>query len=191
MGELNMYCVYKHTAPNGKVYIGITKKNPIERWANGHGYKDNKAFFNDIILYGWLNIKHEIVHSGLSEEQARGLEAKLICELQSYKKDFGYNKIAGRNYGYIEKPRDPRNKMTRAEYLEYCKTHGYKTKCIPSSRCKEVYQYDFNNRFIGKYKSIGEAARITGASRYGIRDCLKGRQKSCGGFRFEPRGLTN
>lgn len=33
-----MYCVYKHTTPNGKVYIGITSKNPLKRWNNGIGY---------------------------------------------------------------------------------------------------------------------------------------------------------
>ena len=66
-----MYCVYKHTVPNGKVYIGITKLNPLERWKNGHGYKDNTKFFNDIILYGWLNIKHEILFEELTEYEAR------------------------------------------------------------------------------------------------------------------------
>lgn len=32
-----MYSVYKHTAPNGKVYIGITGKDPEKRWLNGGG----------------------------------------------------------------------------------------------------------------------------------------------------------
>ena len=35
----NNYIVYKHTAPNGKVYIGITKKAPNDRWASGFGYE--------------------------------------------------------------------------------------------------------------------------------------------------------
>ena len=29
------YCVYKHTSPSGKVYIGITRNDPIKRWQNG------------------------------------------------------------------------------------------------------------------------------------------------------------
>lgn len=37
--EANNYTVYKHTSPVGKVYIGITKMNPVRRWANGLGYK--------------------------------------------------------------------------------------------------------------------------------------------------------
>ena len=36
-----MYYVYKHTFPNNKVYIGITKQKPIRRWKNGTNYKKN------------------------------------------------------------------------------------------------------------------------------------------------------
>ena len=38
------YTVYKHTSPIGKVYIGITKMNPIRRWSNGKGYKKMYTF---------------------------------------------------------------------------------------------------------------------------------------------------
>ena len=41
----NNFCVYKHTCPNGKVYIGITCQNPIKRWKGGSGYKNNKHFY--------------------------------------------------------------------------------------------------------------------------------------------------
>lgn len=29
---MNNYCVYKHTSPSGKVYVGITKLKPKYRW---------------------------------------------------------------------------------------------------------------------------------------------------------------
>ena len=38
------YCVYKHTAPNGKVYIGITGQSPEMRWRKGYGYKEQILF---------------------------------------------------------------------------------------------------------------------------------------------------
>lgn len=38
-----MYCVYKHTFPNNKVYIRNTSVNPVKRWENGYGYK--KAYY--------------------------------------------------------------------------------------------------------------------------------------------------
>ena len=34
----NTYCVYIHTAPNGKMYIGQTSQKPEARWNNGRGY---------------------------------------------------------------------------------------------------------------------------------------------------------
>lgn len=43
------YCVYKHTLPNNKVYIGITKQIPSLRWANGRGYKHSNYFYNAIL----------------------------------------------------------------------------------------------------------------------------------------------
>ncbi|AAV30164.1 putative truncated GIY-YIG endonuclease [Lactobacillus phage LL-Ku] len=38
------YKVYKHTTPNNKVYIGITKLDVNKRWKNGNGYKHNQYF---------------------------------------------------------------------------------------------------------------------------------------------------
>lgn len=33
------YSIYKHTFPNGKVYIGVTSLAPERRWGNnGHNY---------------------------------------------------------------------------------------------------------------------------------------------------------
>ena len=62
--------VYKHTAPNGKVYIGITGFDPKYRWLNGRGYSMQSVFFNAIVKYGWINFKHEILFTDLTKEDA-------------------------------------------------------------------------------------------------------------------------
>ena len=61
---MRKYKVYKHTFPNGKIYIGITsKKNVKRRWGNGgSGYKDQTYMRNAINKYGWENVKHEILY---------------------------------------------------------------------------------------------------------------------------------
>ena len=64
------YYLYKHTTPNGKIYIGITKQELRLRWANGHGYKHCKHFFNAILKYGWDNIQHEVLFENLSREES-------------------------------------------------------------------------------------------------------------------------
>lgn len=60
----------KHTSPTNKYYVGITKQNPLKRWANGRGYCKNKHFYKAILKYGWDNFKHEIVFSGITKDEA-------------------------------------------------------------------------------------------------------------------------
>ena len=89
------YTVYMHIAPNGKKYIGITCKKPQHRWDNGNGYKPNKHFYNAILKYGWDNIKHEILFTNLSKEEAEQKEIELISYYKSNKYDYGYNRSSG------------------------------------------------------------------------------------------------
>ena len=74
------YFVYRHVAPNGKMYIGITgKSDPIYRWgAGGICYKKNVHFWSAIQKYGWDNFQHIIVAHGLSVDTACHLEEYLI-----------------------------------------------------------------------------------------------------------------
>ena len=65
------YTLYRHVAPNGKMYVGITSKKPEYRWENGNGYEANQHFTRAIKKYGWDNFKHEILLTNLSEEDAK------------------------------------------------------------------------------------------------------------------------
>lgn len=89
------YSVYRHTTPNGKVYIGITGQNPEKRWNRGNGYRANKHFWNAIKRYGWDNIRHEILHCGITKEEACLHEIELIAKHKSNNSDFGYNNSDG------------------------------------------------------------------------------------------------
>lgn len=90
MNEEKRYYIYKHTTPNGKVYIGQTCKKPEQRWANGYGYK-HQMFYNAIQKYGWDNISHEILFEGLTKEEADQKEIELITFYDSTNPDNGYN----------------------------------------------------------------------------------------------------
>lgn len=92
-----MYTVYKHTAPNGKIYIGITSQTPKERWRNGNGYQRCQAFKKAINKYGWENIKHEILFENLTKEAAEEKERSEIIKTRSNEKQFGYNIQSGGN----------------------------------------------------------------------------------------------
>lgn len=89
------YCIYKHTFPNGKVYIGITCMDPKKRWSGGSGYNKQPKMANAIRYYGWRNIKHEILFDGLTREEAEVKEIELIAEYDAIQR--GYNAEHGGN----------------------------------------------------------------------------------------------
>lgn len=100
------YIVYKHTFPNSKIYIGITSQKPSERWRNGCGYQHNNFIKSAIQKYGWDNIKHEILFTGLTKEQAEQKEIELIARYKSNQRDYGYNLSSGGECGATGISRD-------------------------------------------------------------------------------------
>lgn len=88
---IKIYRLYKHkNLANGKVYIGITAKNPIIRWNEGDGYKSNTDFYNDIKKYGWdEGFSHEILLENLTKGEAIIKECEFILKFDSV--HCGYN----------------------------------------------------------------------------------------------------
>lgn len=145
------YLVYKHTAPNGKVYIGITGFDPKYRWLNnGRGYKYQTTFFNAIIKYGWINFKHDILFTGLSEKEALDKEEELIQEYKSYDRRYGYNvSLRGAKYGISVNKEINRN-------LQHTKQIPPVPKWTQIGR--SVEKKDKNGNVLLIYKSVREAA---------------------------------
>lgn len=92
-----MYIVYQHKNKiNGKIYIGITSRNPEERWgSNGCNYKTSPHFYSAIQKYGWDNFEHNILFTNLTKEQACLKEQELIKEFNSMNREYGYNSTSG------------------------------------------------------------------------------------------------
>lgn len=123
---MESYTVYKHISPSNKVYIGITKGAVEKRWNCGFGYRHNQYFFNAIRKYGWDNIEHKIVASGLSLENASQMEKDLI----SFYKQQGisYNIAEGGLDGFT-RPRTKQEKENLSAFFkEYFKTHEHPLK---------------------------------------------------------------
>lgn len=109
------YTVYKHIAPNGKIYIGQTgQKNPKRRWQRGEGYKPNAHFYSAIQKYGWDNIEHEIVATGLTKKEADWLEKYLIAFYETTDRTKGYNNTKGGD-GSFEMTDDVKRRMSEAK----------------------------------------------------------------------------
>lgn len=89
------WTVYLHISPSQKFYVGITGRDPQERWGNnGYGYH-NQPFFRAIEKYGWDNFHHIIIASDLTETEAKEMEKDLIALLASNHSENGYNITIG------------------------------------------------------------------------------------------------
>ena len=109
--------IYKHTAPNGKCYVGRT----IHTWQVRAGkipeQNYSSKFRNAIIKYGWDNFTHEVL------EEIENFD--VLCERELYWINFydsiknGYNLIS---IGYpskrIESDWNPDSNLLRKLYVE-------------------------------------------------------------------------
>lgn len=93
---MKTYILYKHTSPDGRIYVGITsQKNPKVRWQGGCGYKNNSYFSRAIQKYGWENFDHEIIFNDLTESDAKRFEKYYIRIYKSNIRKYGFNISSG------------------------------------------------------------------------------------------------
>lgn len=195
----NNYSVYKHTSPSGKVYIGITGIKPKDRWDSGFGYK-GQVFERAIKKYGWENITHEILFTGLSKEEACKKEIELIAEYKSNDSRYGYNASLGGeggNNGYIPSKEQRKAMGARAHQLwqdqEYASKILRSIAQIAENQKMAVNQYLDNGTLIASYGSQKEAEEKTGISRKRICYACKHKIKA-GGYYWRyltDKPLTN
>lgn len=178
-----MYTVYKHAAPNGKVYIGITMQNPEKRWQNGNHYKGNKHFYRAILKYGWENIRHEIVANGLTKEQACAKEIELIAKYDSTNSRYGYNNSTGGECGAagVHPSAETRRKISEANKGKYVspetrrkisearkgRPSPWKGKHLSADTRRKLSEArkGANNPNYGKHRSAGTRRKISEANK--------------------------
>ena len=156
--------MYKHTSPSNKSYIGITSKNPEERWGhNGIQYR-KQPFYRAIKKYGWDNFTHEILYSNLTEKEAKDKEKELIRKYKTKNNKYGYNCTYGGD-GTLGLKRTK-------ESIESFK----------SQISKEVYQYLPDGSFVKKWTSIKSVEEETGFCASWISACCLGKTKQAHGY---------
>ena len=141
--ENGNYCVYVHTSPSGKRYVGQTKMKPERRWNNGNGYLTQKngnylqpAFARAILKYGWDSFEHQIIANNLTKEEADNFEKLLINKLNTMDAKYGYNLRAGGSNGDLsEETRRRISESTKGE-----KSHMY-GKHLNESTKKKISDY--------------------------------------------------
>jgi group I intron endonuclease len=192
MEKTRTYCVYKHTSPSGKVYIGITKRDPTKRWCNGKGYRSQRVFFRAIQKYGWNNFEHEILYTGLSKVDAEEKEVELIAEHRCTDRRFGYNVENGGNCGEkhseetkmkISKANKGRSTWAKGKHFTDDHKHKLRESNLHKQKnSKAVVQMTDEGEVVAIYGSIRDAERQTNINRRCISFCLNGTCKHAGGF---------
>lgn len=184
MDELNKetrYCVYKHTSPSGKIYVGITSQKPIERWgSDGRGYlTKNKngefrqpAMANAVIKYSnWGEWEHEIVANNLSSIDAKRMEQELIAKYNCTDSNCGYNISPG---GEVTN----HSEATKKKISESKKgTHASESARINMSNAqKQRWDRDARNDASKRY--AGEGNPMYGVHMYGELNPMFGKTHS-------------
>ena len=201
------YIIYRHTSPNGKVYIGQTNQKLEDRFKNGEGYKSSKKFYNSILKYGWDNFTHEILFSSLNKISADCIETDLIY----YYKSIGISlNIANGGEGRTRDSdsEETKRKMSIAQ-LKRFHEHGHpsigkkwsqeskdklsksKTGTIHDLSTKQkikdsmlgknstpVLLYNKEGIFISEFKSLGDCAKYLNVAWSTVSAHLQGRIKS-------------
>ena len=162
------YCVYKHTSPNGKVYIGVTSQRLKHRFNNGKGYFHNEHFKRAILLYGWKNIKHEVLISGLTREEAICEEKHSIAFYESTDYNKGYNLMTGGD-GIGTHTQETREKLrkistgkkwTEEQKKKYIASKtGFRHSDATKEKLREQRTGE-NNPYFGKHHTEEEKAKV-------------------------------
>lgn len=173
---IKKYCVYKHTAPNGKIYIGITGRDPLKRWAAGYGYETQVYFWRAIVKYGWVNIKHEILLDNLSKEEAEQKEIEYIQKYKSNDINYGYNIDLG--YDHLN------SKEIRQKISETKKGKKWSErrrlaaiKYFEHLQGRTVYKYNKEGDLVHTFNNVSSAARDAKISTETLRSRLKSNKK--------------
>lgn len=205
------YCVYKHTAPNGKVYIGITSKSPKKRWRNGGGYYQNAHFKNAIDAYGWDNIRHEIIIDGITKEEACEIEKDLIAKYKSNLREHGYNNsVGGENpaegakhseeskakqsaaHRYYRPSEKTKKKISEAKKGKANGKEGKTGKECPKSGIVQMID-EKSKTVVASFYGYDDMHRITGYAKTPVKEVVSGKRNRAYGYlwKYEKRGKEN
>lgn len=217
----NRCSVYIHTNNvNGKVYIGITSRDPFVRWANGHGYKHSGRFDKAIKKYGWDSFKHEVVISGISQEDAYAWEKALIAMYDSTNRKKGYNVSEGGEGRCGEVSKKTKKILSRIGHTKtgalnnfYGRKHSEKSKekmsiakhnnpnthlnalnaGLASKKVidKPVLQFTTDGQFVARHNSITDASLLlNGKKDSHIGAVCTGKRKTCLGYVWKYEEVT-
>lgn len=201
------YVVYRHIFPNGKSYIGITCAKPYtRRWTGGGMYRQQPKMSNAIKKYGWANVKHIVLLSGLSLNEANKLEREMITKYNTIENGYNVSPGGGSNKG-LPHSAEARYKISiagkgkkrpwaGANLRAFMENNGAWNKGRPLSPshyqnlmphwkrfCKPITAFDRHTmKPVLHFDSCEEASKFVGVSAENISRCARGRRPTSAGY---------
>ena len=167
-----MYYLYKITnLLNNKNYIGVTNRNPEERFAE-HKKPSSKSFISKAIQSdGVENFSFEVLLANIENKDISNLECEYIKKYNSLLPN-GYNADLGgikyhKHSNYIKQIISKKGKGNKnSKYIA------------------DILMYDKKGKLLNKFQSAREAAKYLGneSKNVGINYCLNGKQKTAYGY---------
>lgn len=177
LGKDGKYTIYCHTCPDGKKYVGMTASPLKIRFGNGVNYSKTSRFGMAIENFGWDNIEHEVLETGLTLEEAYEKEKYYIKYYNTTNTEFGYNMAdGGKTKAVTGRKLEEETKRKIAESNKGKKRSEETIERLRKSHIgqeshnvRPVIKMDLQGNFLEEYKSIAEAARKNkNTTRYNI-----------------------
>ena len=120
-------------------------REPEKRFLKGYGYRNNTAFYSEIMRIGWDNINHIIIAENLTIQEAAQLEIELIRDLDTTNPKNGFNYIGGDRVSKQKYSSNPDNKAFSDKLINLRKKANISqeslAKCVGITQCA-VWQYE-------------------------------------------------
>lgn len=126
MSDNKIWKIYKHTAPNGKAYIGKTSMSLEKRFQKGRAYKQCIYFEPAIKEFGWDNFKHEVLLTVGTKEMAKKAEEAMII---------GYNTLWPNGYNCMKG-----HKQSKESNKKNSESHKGKYTWNKGIKCPQISQ---------------------------------------------------
>jgi hypothetical protein len=129
-----MGIIYKITSPEGKTYIGQTRKTLLDRWrkhvqCSNSETREKHTFYDDILKFGADSFTVEKIWEGPNDELNFQEQINICCENSHYSEK-GYNLTYGGG-------------CTRKDKGEL---HDYITKIADNKQGYQGYRVDYNGK---------------------------------------------
>ena len=169
-GKSGIYCIENTT--NNKKYVG-SSKNILHRLYSHRAYLRKNTHHNSKLQNSWN--KHG--------------ESSFVCYVLEFCEQ---NILLQREQYYIDTIKPWYNITTEVQELHISdeskikmsesRLRGFKNGTVKLYQEKPIYQYTLDGQFIAGFKSIKEAAAITGVTRSSINRFLEGKYKKGGNY---------